>query len=235
MTPQRRVLVVDDDLEMLNLLRLILQGGGYEVVEASDGRAALRAAYEHHPDAILLDIMMPDLDGFEVCNRLREMSDVPIVFVTAKSNLDDLVRGFSLGGDDYVVKPFQAAELLSRLEAVLRRTRSDAREHGQSWAAHPATFRLDEERRELTLGERTVRLTARELAVVRLLISQPGRVFDADEIVAAAWGGRRPASANLVKQYVSRLRRKIELDPAVPRLLRNVRGGGYYFDPRGLS
>lgn len=237
MTGQRCVLVVDDDLEMLRLLRLILQSGGYDVLEAADGRAALRAAYQSQPDAVILDIMMAGMDGFEVCQRLREMSDVPIVFLTAKSGLDDLVRGFSFGGDDYIVKPFKAAELLSRLDAVLRRAE---RRNGPRLPSDlptgpgPAAFRLDRERRELSLGERTVRLTVRELAVMSLLLSEPGRVFNAEAIVAAAWGPERPASANLVKQYISRLRRKIEVDPAAPRLLRNVRGGGYYFDLRGL-
>lgn len=236
MKGRRRVLIVDDDPEMREMLRTILHTSGFDVIEAADGHSALRMAYQSHPDAILLDIMMADMDGFEVCSRLRELSDVPIIFVTAKSDLNDLVHGFMLGGDDYIVKPFRTPELLCRLEAVLRRAAHrtvptasavDAREV-------PLPIHINHERKELQLGDRAMQLTDRELAIIELLISEPGHVFSAETILETVWGHNSPASINLVKQYILRLRRKLEISPTAPRLLRNVRGGGYYFDPRGF-
>jgi two-component system KDP operon response regulator KdpE len=233
MDQQYRVLVVDDDPDMLDYLRMLLGREGFSVIEALDGVSALRAAYNSQPDAILLDIMMAGLDGFEVCDRLREMTDVPIIFVTAKGDTDHLVRGLGVGGDDYVTKPFEPVELVSRLHASLRRVGKAAEPKDRNAADGGAA--LDYDRRELVLDNRTVYLTPKELQVMRLLLSEPGRVFSAEAITAHVWGNDQPSNPNLVKQYICRLRRKIEIEPRSPRYLRNVRGEGYYFDTRDLS
>ncbi|NLF02502.1 MAG: response regulator transcription factor [Anaerolineales bacterium] len=228
-----RILVVDDDPDMLDFLRVLLNREGFEVIEALDGASALRAAYNRQPDAILLDIMMAGLDGFDVCNRLREMTDVPIIFVTAKGDTENLVRALTAGGDDYIAKPFQPAELLSRLRATLRRAGKKAETTEQAGGDRAAE--LDDDRRELVLEHRTVYLTPKELQVVHLLLSEPGKVFSTEAITAHVWGDDQPSNPNLVKQYMCRLRRKIEVDPRSPRYLRNVRGEGYYFDTRELT
>lgn len=224
-----RVLAIDDEAEALRMLEFMLKAQGFDVVTAQDAPSGLRAAYQAHPDAILLDVMMPDVDGFEVCRRLREMTDVPIIFVTAKGTIEDTVRGFSVGADDYVVKPFDSTELSSRLMACLRRAGEQSTQGGE--VIFPAdSVMLDCGRHELVIGDRTVYLTPKEFEVLRLLMRHPGKVFSPDAILARVWGAGQIGELHLVKQYIYRLRQKIELEPASPSHLHTVRGGGYYFD-----
>jgi two-component system response regulator RegX3 len=224
-----RILVVDDQTDVLKVLEAMLTAEGFEVVVARDALSALRAAYQEHPDAILLDVMMPDMDGFEACRRLREMTDVPIIFVTAKGAIEDIVQGLSLGADDYVVKPFERSELISRLAACLRRV-GERTDEGGDYLFPAEAVVLDCDRHELVIGNRTVYLTPKEFEVLRLLIRHVGKVLSTDAILTRVWGPDWIGEPDLVKQYVYRLRQKIEPDPGSPRYLHTVRGGGYYFD-----
>jgi two-component system response regulator VicR len=233
MRRQFRVLVVDDEPDILAVLRAILTSEGFDVVVAQDALSGLRAAYETHPDAILLDVMMPNVDGFEACRRLREMTEVPIIFVTAKGTIDDIVKGLSLGADDYLVKPFERSELVSRLVAALRRAGERTGEGGD-FLFPAASIMLDCDRHELVIENRTVYLTPKEFEVLRLLVRHAGKVLSTDAILTRVWGPEWIGEPDLVKQYVYRLRQKIEADPTSPRYLHTVRGGGYYFDAEDL-
>jgi DNA-binding response OmpR family regulator len=228
-----RVLVVDDQPDILAVLQAVLTAEGFDVVTAQDALSGLRTAYQTHPDAILLDVMMPEVDGFEACRRLREMTDVPIIFVTAKGTIEDIVRGLSLGADDYLVKPFERSELVSRLVACLRRS-GERTSEGGDFLFPAASIMLDCDRHELVIGNRTVYLTPKEFEVLRLLVRHAGKVLSTDAILTRVWGPEWIGEPDLVKQYVYRLRRKIEEDPRSPRHLHTVRGGGYYFDAEDL-
>jgi DNA-binding response OmpR family regulator len=230
---QFRILVVDDQPAAIKMLQMVLTAEGFDVLAAQDTLSALRAAYSAHPDAILLDVMMPDLDGLEACRRLRELTDVPIIFVTARGTIEDVVRGFSAGADDYLVKPFDSSELLSRLRACLRRAAE--RNGTRVEVLFPsASVMLDCHRHELTIGNRTVYLTPTEFEVLRLLMRHRGKVLSANAILAQVWGSERIGDPDLVKQYIYQLRQKIESGPPSSRYIHTVRGEGYYFDSDDL-
>jgi DNA-binding response OmpR family regulator len=223
------ILVIDDQLEGLEMLRLMLASEGFEVTLASDGQSGVRAAYENHPDAVLLDVMMPKVDGFEVCRRLRDMTEVPIIFVTAKANIEDVVRGFSVGADDYITKPYKRSELTSRLRATLRRSHRDSEVEAE--ALFPAdSIMLDCDKHQLILGDRTIYLTPKEFEVLRLMIRHAGKVLNRDAILTRVWGPEFIGDPDLVKQYIYRLRQKVEPDPDSPRYIHTIRDRGYYFE-----
>jgi two-component system KDP operon response regulator KdpE len=221
-------MVVDDDPEFRQMIQVSLRAAGYEVVTAPDALSALRVADNHRPDAILLDIMMPQMDGFDACARLRELTEAPIIFTTARGNIEDIVKGFSVGADDYLVKPFRMEVLTSRLRACLRRaSRSQSTEEA---VLYPADwFVLDCGRHELHIDGRDIYLTPREFEVLRVLIQHVGTVLSVDAILSRIESAD-DLSPDLVKQYIYRLRKKIEPDPANPRYLHTVWGVGYYFD-----
>lgn len=228
-----RVLVIDDEPDALELIRVMLTAEGFDVSVAQDALSGLRAAYQFHPDAILLDVMMPNVDGFEVCQRLREMTDVPIIFVTAKGTMEDIVHGFTLGADDYVVKPFDSSELVSRLTACLRRA-SEQAEEDVELLFPAASIMLDCGRHELVIGSKTIYLTPKEFEVLRFLIRHAGKVLSTDAILSRVWGPEWIGEPDLVKQYIYKLRQKIEPDPSDPHYIHTIRGGGYYFDADDL-
>jgi len=233
MEKRAKILLVDDDKDFIESTRLVLESKPYQVIVASNGDEGLRKAREEKPDLILLDVMMPKVDGFEACRRLREMTDVPIIFVTAKGTIEDIVKGLSLGADDYLVKPFERTELVSRLVACLRRSGERTGEGGD-FIFPAASIMLDCDRHELVVGTRTVYLTPKEFDVLRLLVRHAGKVLSTDAILTRVWGPEWIGEPDLVKQYIYRLRQKIEVDPAVPKHLHTVRGGGYYFDAEDL-
>lgn len=228
-----RVLAIDDHPDVLAILQAMLTKEGFDVEVAPDALSGIRLAYEKHPDAILLDVMLPDLNGFEVCRRLREMTEVPIIFVTAKGTIEDIVKGLSLGADDYVVKPFERKELLSRLTACLRRA-SERTEEGIDLIFPASSIMLDSDRHELMIENRTIYLTPKEFEVLRLMVRHAGKVLSTDAILTRVWGPEWIGEPDLVKQYIYRLRQKIELEPGSPQYLHTVRGGGYYFDSEDL-
>ncbi|HLC03368.1 MAG TPA: response regulator transcription factor [Anaerolineales bacterium] len=227
-TGRIRILLIDDDIRSLELLRLSFVKDGYEVMTASSGAEGLRQAYNHHPDAILLDRMMPGMEGLEVCRRLREMTDAVIVFLSVKGVTDDVVRGLQSGADDYVVKPCKYAELKARLEACLRRRSAAAVGPPVRLAGGEAFLVADPSRRLVFInGGRSVQLTPKEFELLEFLIRNRGRVLSAATILANVWGPGYEGERDLVKQFIHRLRAKLEADPARPGHIVTIRGSGY--------
>lgn len=220
-----QILLIDDDRTLLNLLGEFLRGEAFEVSVAPNGETGLRLAYEQHPDLVLLDVMLPGMDGWEICARLREMSRVPIIMLTAKATEADKLRGFRLGVDDYVTKPFSFAELVARIQAVLGRvTASEKRD-----AAHIVygAITLDRERYQATLEGRILELTPTEFRLLEALVRRGGKVASEAELVQEVWGAYRQDDTALVRRYILMLRKKVELDPANPSRILTVRGFGY--------
>ncbi len=223
------VLVIDDDIDILRMLKLALTTSGFEATLAVSGLDGLRRAYETHPDAIILDVMMPMHDGFETCRRLREMTDVPIIFLTAKGTVDDIVRGLALGADDYVIKPFNKKELISRLVACLRRA-ANKEESPDILVFTQGAFVLDRSRRHAVVNGEIVHLTPTEFEVLDYLVRHAGRVLSRDAILTRVWGPEYLGETELVKQFIYRLRQKIEADPRNPRFIHTVPSTGYFFE-----
>ncbi len=220
-----KVLLVDDDRTLLNLLGQFLRGESFEVLEAANGATGLRLAYEAHPDLVLLDVMLPGMDGWEICARLREMSNVPIIMLTAKATEADKLRGFSLGVDDYVTKPFSFAELVARIQAVLMRAEAPGRKD----AGHIVygDILLDRERYQARLEGRVLELTPTEFRLLEALVRRAGKVATEAELVQEVWGAYRQDDTALVRRYILMLRKKIEVDPANPTRILTARGFGY--------
>lgn len=228
MSPRFCVLAIDDDPDMARFLETLLTRRGFRVVIAPDGQTGLRLAWQTRPDAIILDIMMPGMDGFDVCSRLKQVTDAPILFVTARGDTEALEQGLALGADDYVVKPFRPQELVSRLNASLRRPHSGDDMGGKPLFVGDSVM-LDCNRQVVVLDGRVISLTSTEFEVLRLLMAHPGTVFTVNAILARVWGAERMGDQGLVKHYVYQLRQKIETEPECPQHLHTVRGRGYYF------
>jgi two-component system, OmpR family, response regulator MprA len=219
-----RVLVVDDDPAVRDSLRRSLAFNGYEVDVAADGEEALRRLGERRPDAVVLDVMMPRLDGLATCRALRAAGDdVPVLMLTARDEVSDRVAGLDAGADDYLPKPFALEELLARLRALLRRTGSRA-EEGPELRLGDLT--LDPGTRDVRRGDRPIRLTRTEFSLLELLLRHPRQVLTRDRILEEVWGYDFPTTANSLEVYVGYLRRKTEAE-AEPRLIHTVRGVGY--------
>jgi DNA-binding response OmpR family regulator len=219
------VLVVEDDPEVAALLRDFLEAGGFEVAEAGDAEQAV-AALRERLDCILLDVMLPGRSGFEVCREIRERSEVPVLFLSARDGDADKIRGLGLGADDYIVKSASAAEVVARVKAVLRRSRTGA-------ARQPTRLRfgrveVDLGAHEVIVAGETVRTTSREFELLRVLVEHPRQLFSREHLFELVWGSYGDRSA--VSVYISRLREKIEADPARPRYIITVWGAGYRFD-----
>ena len=218
-----RVLVVDDEPSISDAVATALRYEGYETMEVGAGRAAETAIDEFRPDLIVLDVMLPDLDGFAIARRLRDGNQrVPVIFLTAKDATEDKVAGLALA-DDYVTKPFSLAEIVARVQAVLRRTRGD--EDGTDGAMRFADLSLDEETREVRRGDQPVELTRTEFELLRFLMLNPRRVLTKRQILDNVWHYDFGGDANVVETYISYLRKK--LDPLGPPLIHTVRLVGY--------
>ena len=221
-----RILVVDDDRAVRESLRRSLAFNGYQVDLAVDGKGALEAVEQRRPDAMVLDVMMPRVDGLEVCRRMRAAGDdLPILVLTARDAVSDRVAGLDAGADDYLPKPFALEELLARLRALLRRRPSH---DGEERAAtlRFADLSLDPDTREVRRGERTISLTRTEFALLELLLANPRRVLTRDRILEQVWGYDFPTTGNALEVYIGYLRRKTEADGEL-RLIHTVRGVGY--------
>lgn len=231
----QRILVVDDEPHILELVKYNLAQEGYEVLTAHDGAQAVARARDSQPDLIILDIMLPYVDGLEVCRQIRRDSAVPIIMLTAKGGELERVVGLEIGADDYVTKPFSPRELVARVRAILRRTGAEALP-GQPGPLRGGRLILDPNTHEVTLDGRTVDLTAKEFELLRLLLSHPNRVFTRDFLLEHIWGYDYYGSTRTVDMHISRLREKIEDDPGSPTYIVTVRGVGYKFkapsDPR---
>ncbi|GAA4007802.1 response regulator transcription factor [Allokutzneria multivorans] len=226
-----RVLVVDDDLTVRDVVRRYLELAGHEVELAGDGEEALRMAAEREPDLVVLDLMLPGVDGLEVCRRLRERSAVPVIMLTARGDEEDRVLGLSLGADDYVSKPFSARELALRVSSVLRRV-GPRPVPAATPALADGTLRLDltARRAERDGGELT--LTGREFDLLAFLMAHPGRAYSRADLLAEVWGWEF-GDQSTVTVHVRRLREKVEADPAAPARIATVWGVGYRYDPSG--
>jgi DNA-binding response OmpR family regulator len=218
-----KVLVIDDDPTLLHLLSQYLRESNFKIIEAPNGPAGLRMAYGEKPDLVLLDVMLPGMDGWEVCSRLRELTDIPIIMLTAKTSEADKLRGFNLGVDDYVTKPFSFAELVARIQAVIGRMQSGRKETG--YIAHGEIL-LDMKKYQASLGNRTLDLTPTEFRLLEALVERKGKVASDEDLMREVWGGNRSDPA-LVRRYILMLRKKLEPDPSNPVWLRTVRGFGY--------
>ncbi len=221
--PEGKVLVVDDEANITELVGTALRYVGFEVAVANTGRGALAQATQFRPDIVVLDVMLPDLDGFEVTRRLRsEGVRVPIVFLTARDETADLVTGLTLGGDDYVTKPFSLEELVARVRAVLRRTTGDG---ARSTVLRFADLELDEDTYEVRRAGEAVVLTATEFNLLHYLMANARRVLSKTQILDHVWAYDFGGEANVVETYISYLRKKV--DHTEPRLIHTVRGVGY--------
>ena len=216
-----RILVIEDEERILDFLRRGLAYEGYQVDVASDGTAGLALARENPPDLVVLDWMLPELDGIEVCRRLRAAGDVPIIMLTAKDAVTDRVEGLDAGADDYLVKPFEFEELLARIRALLRRTRSD-----QSGELTFADLRMDTGTHQVFRGENFIDLTAKEYDLLELFMRNPRQVLTRDVIYDRIWGYDFGGESNIIEVYVRYLRQKTEIDGR-DRLIHTVRGVGY--------
>jgi two-component system OmpR family response regulator len=223
-----RVLVVDDEASLSELLSMALRYEGWDVRTAADGAAAVRTAREHRPDAVVLDVMLPDFDGLEVLRRLRaEAPEVPVLFLTARDAVEDRVAGLTAGGDDYVTKPFSLEELVARLRGLLRRSRMTAARHGSEIVVGDLV--LDEDSHEVRRGDDLIELTATEFELLRYLMRNPKRVLSKAQILDRVWNYDFGGQSNVVELYVSYLRKKIDAGRAP--MIHTVRGAGYVLKP----
>jgi len=222
----KRILVVDDEERIVHFIRLNLEQDGFQVVDAFTGKQAMDKLRQALPDLILLDVMLPDLDGFEVLRLIRENHDVPVIMLTAKTEEDDRVRGLELGADDYVTKPFSPRELVSRVRAVLRRT--EGRE-AQGVIEVDERLKIDFDRREVWVEGKLVKLRPTEYRLLYHLVQNAGWVVTHDQILAKVWGYEYRDEPHYVRLYVNYLREKLEKDPANPKYILTERGVGYRF------
>jgi DNA-binding response OmpR family regulator len=228
MAEKARLLIIEDDIKLVEALKLYLSTAGYAVTSAPDGREGLKEIYLQQPDLIILDIMMPGLDGWEVCDRIREVSDVPIVMLTARGQEAEKVRGLQLGADDYIAKPFSLRELEARVESVLRRASMAPLVRNRVLYADDELV-IDSENWEVTRGGQLVELTATERRLLFLLAENQGRVMTTSRILERIWGSEYVGETKYVKLYIWRLRQKIEPVPGEPRYIHTERGIGYRF------
>jgi two-component system, OmpR family, alkaline phosphatase synthesis response regulator PhoP len=223
-----RILLVEDDPAVRDIVKIALEREGMAVEDAGDGESALRRFRSNAtPDLVLLDIMLPGIDGLAVCQEIRRMSNVPIIVLTARDGERDVVVGLEVGADDYVTKPVSPAELVSRVRAHLRRRRMDATDSDQKLEFPGLT--IDLLRRQVWAGEESVYLTAMEFEILTFLAAHPGRVFSRQQIMEQLWDGSYFGDAHSTVVHIQHIREKIEPDPQEPRYIHTVRGTGYKF------
>ena len=222
-----KILVIDDEETTVQLITILLERRGYEVIKAYRAEDGLRKAYRNQPDLVLLDIMMPDMDGWDVCKRLREMSDVPIIFLTARGETKDVVRGLEMGADDYIVKPYDNDELVARVKAHLRR--SPKPNMSEELVFDGGDFRVNFMNREVRVRNELKHLTPKEFNLLGVLVRNAGRVVPRTELVSEAWGEEYSDAIDSLKLYIHYLRQKIEVDAQRPEYILTSRGVGYRF------
>jgi two-component system KDP operon response regulator KdpE len=225
-----KILVIDDEETTVQLIAILLERRGYEVIKAFRADEGLRKAYRSQPDLVLLDIMMPDMDGWDVCKRLREMSDVPIIFLTARGETRDVVRGLEMGADDYILKPYDNDELVARVRAHLRR--SPRPNMSEELVFNNGEFRINFMNREVRVRNEIKHLTPKEFNLLGVLVRSAGRVVTRNELVTEAWGEEYGDAIDSLKLYIHYLRQKLEVDPNHPEYILTLRGVGYRFIDR---
>jgi len=229
---KEKILVVDDEASIRRILETRLSMIGYDVVTAADGEEAIATFKENHPDLVVLDVMMPKLDGYGVCQELRKESDIPIIMLTALGDVADRITGLELGADDYVVKPFSPKELEARIRSVLRRVDKEGLSGiPSSGVIQVGSIKIDTNRRQVYKGDERIRLTGMEFSLLELMVGRSGEAFSRSEILQEVWGytPERHVDTRVVDVHISRLRAKLEDDPSNPELILTARGTGYMF------
>jgi DNA-binding response OmpR family regulator len=225
----KKILVVDDETLLVKGIRFNLQNDGYEVMTGCDGVEAVELAMSQRPDLIVLDVMMPRMDGLQACSKIREFSDVPIILLTAKADDMDKLLGFDQGADDYLTKPFNILELKARIRAMLRRTGGAAPREEPKNELLGGSIRLDLDARNAYKGDALVDLTAKEFYVIEHLMRSPNRVFSRENLLDTIWAYEYRSDIRTVDVHIRRLREKLEEDPAQPKHIMTKWGVGYYF------
>lgn len=225
----KRVLVVDDEKLIVKGIRFSLEQDGMEVECAYDGEEALNMAREGAYDMILLDVMLPKLNGFEVCQQIREFSSVPVIMLTAKGDDMDKILGLEYGADDYITKPFNILEVKARIKAIMRRTGKKSEESVQENIIESGEMRLDCDGRRVYISGKEINLTAKEFDVLELLILNPNKVYSRESLLKIVWGADYPGDVRTVDVHIRRLREKIETNPSEPKFVHTKWGVGYYF------
>ncbi|NLD71976.1 MAG: response regulator transcription factor [Chloroflexi bacterium] len=227
MDPKARLLIIDDDTTLVNALEMYLSREGFDVHLAANGAEGLKAFYALRPDLVVLDVMMPQMDGWETCRRIRELSTTPIIMLTAKGQETDRVMGLKLGADDYVPKPFSLKELVARIEAILRRTRRSESVNKSGVLYVTDDLVVDSERWEVRRDGEPVDLTSTELRLLFYLAENAGHVLSHQQLLEQVWGPEYVDNVDYTKLYIWRLRQKLEKDPSSPRYILTERGIGY--------
>ena len=225
----KKVLVVDDEKLIVKGIRFSLEQDGREVACAYDGEEALHLAQENKFDMILLDIMLPKMDGFEVCQAIREFSNMPIVMLTAKGDDMDKILGLEYGADDYITKPFNILEVKARIKAIMRRTAASEPKEENSKVIESGDLKLDCESRRLFVQGREINLTAKEFDLLELLVMNPNKVYSRENLLNLVWGYEYPGDVRTVDVHVRRLREKIEPNPSEPKYVHTKWGVGYFY------
>lgn len=226
---KKKILVVDDEKAIADILKINLEKEGYAVAVAMDGEEGASMALSLNPDLILLDVMLPKMDGFEVCKKVRRESEVPIVMLTARTEEIDKILGLELGADDYVTKPFSVRELMARVKANLRRTNVPSVPETETNTIKIGEITINTESYELKKNGKSIELTLREFELVKYLAEAPGRIFSREILLEKVWGYEYYGDMRTVDVTVRRLREKIEDDPGEPKYIMTRRGVGYYF------
>ena len=225
----KKVLVVDDEKLIVKGIRFSLEQDGMEVDCAYDGEKALECAKNKVYDMILLDLMLPKMNGLEVCQQIREFSDVPIIMLTAKGEDMDKILGLEYGADDYITKPFNILEVKARIKAIMRRAGKNATQETKAKVVEVGELRLDCEGRRVFIGTREINLTAKEFDVLELLVFNPNKVYSRENLLNIVWGYEYPGDVRTVDVHIRRLREKIESNPSEPKYVHTKWGVGYYF------
>ena len=227
------VLIADDEKDIVNALKIYLSGGGYEIFEAYTGKQAIEIVEREKIDVILMDIMMPEMDGITAVAKLREITNAPILFISAKSEDSDKILGLEIGADDYITKPFNPSEVLARVRSHLRRyMRLGGKEMPEEEVLASGGIELDDRKKQVMKDGEEVSLTPYEYGILRLLLKNPGKVFSSREIYREVWQDDPLGSEGVVAVHIRHLREKIEIDPGNPRLLKVVWGRGYKMEER---
>ena len=225
----RKVLVVDDEKLIVKGIRFSLEQDGFEVYSAYDGEEALELIRANDYDIVLLDVMLPKMNGLQVCQQVREFSNVPIIMLTAKGEDMDKIMGLEYGADDYITKPFNILEVKARIKAIIRRTGKPEKAKEQSRVVQAGDLKLDCDSRRVFIGDREVNLTAKEFDVLQLLVLNPNKVYSRENLLNTVWGYEYPGDVRTVDVHIRRLREKIEDSPSEPRYVHTKWGVGYYF------
>jgi DNA-binding response OmpR family regulator len=225
---REKVLLIEDDVEFINLTSTWLHNAGYEVFTAGDGVEGMRRVFSSRPDIVVLDANIPKMDGWEVCRRIRDMSDIPVLMVTVNGQKSDKLKGFNMGADDYLPKPIDFHELIARIQAILRRTRSTVREN-RSTTFNNGDIEVDWGSRQVWVRGQRVKLSPTEFKIMSCLIKSRGWIVTHEQLLEKAWGPNYIGDKSFVKLYIRYLRQKIEKDPHKPQIIMTERGVGYYF------